>query len=60
VDRLGIASMIDEEWGMTPARDQQIGGLLMWVPMCLVYMSAIFWQLARWYSAPAEPRLTTT
>ncbi len=41
---------------MIPARDQQIGGLIMWVPMCLVYLCAIFGQLARWYSVPAETR----
>jgi len=55
VDRLGIDAMIEGTWGMTPARDQQVGGLLMWVPMCLVYLGAIFGQLARWYAAPVEP-----
>lgn len=29
-------------------RDQQIGGLLMWLPMCLVYVAAIFLELSRW------------
>ena len=58
VDRLGIAPMLDETWGMTPMRDQQIGGLIMWVPMCLVYLCAIFGQLARWYAVPAETSLT--
>jgi putative membrane protein len=55
VDSLGIASLIDGTWGMTPPRDQQIGGLIMWVPMCMVYLGAIFGQLARWYGAPPEP-----
>jgi len=55
VDRLGIEPMLFGTWGMNPIRDQQIGGLLMWVPMCLVYLSAIFGQLARWYGAPVEP-----
>lgn len=32
------------------ARDRQIGGLLMWVPMCLVYVSAIMLELARWFT----------
>jgi putative membrane protein len=54
VDRLGIEPLIQGEWGMTPLRDQQIGGLIMWVPMCMVYLGAIFGQLARWYAAPAE------
>jgi len=55
VDRLGIEPLIDGTWGMTPMRDQQIGGLIMWVPMCMVYLGAIFGQLARWYGAPSEP-----
>jgi cytochrome c oxidase assembly factor CtaG len=58
VDRLGIEPMLVGTWGMTPARDQQVGGLLMWVPMCLIYLGAIFGQLARWYGAPAEASLS--
>lgn len=52
-DRLGIANLIQSNWGITPDRDQQIGGLLMWIPMCLVYLSAIIAQLARWFAHPA-------
>jgi cytochrome c oxidase assembly factor CtaG len=55
MDRLGILPTIRDNWGLTAARDQQIGGLLMWVPMCLVYLSAIFGQLARWFAEPANP-----
>ncbi len=53
VDRLGILAMIRQTWGMGHERDQQVGGLLMWVPMCSIYLAAIFGQLARWYAAPA-------
>jgi putative membrane protein len=60
VDRLGIAPMIEGTWGMNPPRDQQVGGLIMWVPMCMVYLSAIFGQLARWYAVPPEPSPATT
>lgn len=52
VDGLGLLPMIYGDWGMTPPRDQQVGGLIMWVPMCLVYLCAIFGQLARWYAVP--------
>jgi putative membrane protein len=55
VDALGIEPMIMGTWGMNPLHDQQIGGLIMWVPMCMVYLGAIFGQLARWYGAPHEP-----
>ena len=51
-DRLGILNLIQSSWGITPDRDQQIGGLLMWVPMCLIYLSAIIAQLARWFAHP--------
>ncbi len=37
---------------LTPRRDQQIGGLLMWLPMCLVYVAAIVLELARWLGEP--------
>ncbi len=36
-------------------RDRQIGGLLMWVPMCLIYVAAIMLELARWFGARAVP-----
>jgi putative membrane protein len=52
VDRLGILNLIQGSWGITPEKDQQVGGLLMWVPMCLVYLSAIVAQLAHWFARP--------
>lgn len=52
-DRLGLLNTIRGSWGITPERDQEIGGLLMWVPMCMIYLIAIFGQLARWFSEPA-------
>jgi cytochrome c oxidase assembly factor CtaG len=51
-DRLGVLNLIQSNWGITPDKDQQIGGLLMWVPMCLVYLTAIIAQLARWFAHP--------
>lgn len=53
-DPLGILRTIRSEWGFSPERDQQIGGLLMWVPMCLIYLSAIFAQIGRWFAEAAE------
>jgi len=49
-DTLGILPLLRSEWGLTPAVDQQVGGLLMWVPGSLVYLSGIIGALARWYS----------
>jgi putative membrane protein len=54
IDRLSMLATIREGWGLTPERDQQVGGLLMWVPMCLIYLSAICAQIARWFTEPAS------
>ncbi|MDB6019106.1 MAG: hypothetical protein JWR19_3595 [Pedosphaera sp.] len=48
-DPLGILPLIHQGWGLTPAVDQQLGGLLMWVPACLIYLSGVIGQLTRWY-----------
>ena len=46
-------------WGFSPEKDQQIGGLLMWVPMCFIYLGAIFAQIPRWFGeAPAASPAT--
>lgn len=56
-DPFGMLDTIRTNWGFTPERDQQIGGLIMWVPMCLIYLSAIFAQLARWFAVSTSPAL---
>ena len=37
------------EWQFAAPDDQRVGGLLMWVPGCLIYMCGILGLLARWY-----------
>jgi putative membrane protein len=56
VDRLGILPLLQSGWGLTPGKDQQLGGLLMWVPPCFVYLCGIFGLFARWYAGP-DPEL---
>ena len=54
-DSNGLLNMMRTDWGITPELDQQIGGLLMWVPMCSIYAAAILAQIARWFrSRPVE------
>jgi cytochrome c oxidase assembly factor CtaG len=53
-DILRILPLLRQQWGLTPAVDQQLGGLLMWVPGSLVYLSGIIAAMARWYSEPEE------
>jgi len=59
-DPLGVLALVRGRWGLTPALDQQLGGLLMWVPGCTVYAASILAVLARFYGdAPhADPRGT--
>lgn len=54
-DDLGILDALRNSWGLTTEADQELGGLLMWVPGGLVYLCAIMAVLARWYRAP-EPK----
>ncbi len=35
-------------WGLTPLEDQQLGGVLMWIPAGTVYMAAMLFILYRW------------
>ena len=53
-DPLGALSLIRGAWGLDPKTDQQLGGMLMWVPGCLVYLTAILASVRRWYTVP-EP-----
>jgi len=54
VDRMGILPLIRGQWGFTPAKDQQLGGLLMWVPACLIYFGGILGLFARWHGEVRE------
>jgi cytochrome c oxidase assembly factor CtaG len=36
-------------WGLDPKSDQQLGGMLMWVPGCFVYLAGILSTVMRWY-----------
>ena len=59
IDRLGILPLVQDQWGLTPAKDQQMGGLLMWVPACLIYFSGIIGLLARWYGQANDEALVS-
>jgi cytochrome c oxidase assembly factor CtaG len=39
---------ISELWGLTPLEDQQLAGLVMWVPAGLVYGAAALWLAGLW------------
>lgn len=50
-DTRGFLPLIREGWGLSPSVDQQLGGLIMWVPGGLVYLGAIIGTFARWQIA---------
>jgi putative membrane protein len=35
-------------WGLTPLDDQQLGGLIMWIPGSIAYVIAGLWMFAAW------------
>jgi cytochrome c oxidase assembly factor CtaG len=44
-----ILRLIRDQWGITHDADKQLGGLLMWVPACIVYLCAILARVSSWY-----------
>jgi putative membrane protein len=44
-------------WGLTPLEDQQLGGLVMWVPGGIVYTAAGLWLFAKWLKGAGTPWL---
>ncbi len=39
---------LTDSWGLTPLEDQQLGGLIMWIPAGLVYLIAALALFAGW------------
>lgn len=35
-------------WGLNPLEDQQLAGLIMWIPGGIAYLAAAVWLVARW------------
>jgi putative membrane protein len=57
-DHFGFLNTIRNEEGISAAVDQQAGGLIMWVPGCLIYLTASMYLLMRWFNEkPRKPSL---
>ena len=41
-------------WGLTRTADQQLAGLIMWVPCCFIYLGGCVFLLARYFAEPTE------
>ncbi len=50
IDLYGLLPFLRNEWGLSVAMDQQIGGMFMWVLGGPFYLCAVFGILARWFS----------
>jgi putative membrane protein len=46
-------------WHLTPLADQQLAGLLMWVPANLIFFSIAIALIARWFSVPSQKLVAT-
>lgn len=49
-----LIRLIRQQWGFSHRIDQQVGGLLMWVPACMVYLAAILASLKSWYGLSSQ------
>lgn len=54
MDTNGFNNMIRNDWGISTKMDQQIAGLIMWVPCCFIYLSAAMFLLKKWYHQKEE------
>jgi putative membrane protein len=54
-----LMRLVHEQWGLTCRLDQQVGGLLMWVPACMVYLGAILASFSSWYRVPERVGLAS-
>lgn len=50
VYRLGVA-----QWGLTLLTDQQLAGVIMWIPVGFFYLGAMLLVVARWLQALEQP-----
>lgn len=49
VDHAGFLNLIRNQQGISILVDQQIAGLIMWVPGCLIYLTASMYILMKWF-----------
>ena len=47
-DYFGVAHQLSNSWGLDRSTDQQLAGLLMWVPGCFIYLSGALYLLMNW------------
>jgi putative membrane protein len=55
-ENLNLIKMIHSDWGINDSTDQMMGGLIMWVPACIIYLTNIMIILLRWFAGAAAQR----
>jgi cytochrome c oxidase assembly factor CtaG len=55
-----ILTILRDTWGISPQVDQQLGGLVMWVPGSLIYLAALLGCVLRWFNTPETENLVST
>ncbi len=53
-DTYNFLPLIRNNWNISTAVDQQIGGLIMWVPCCFIYLTASMYLLIKWFHEKNE------
>lgn len=56
----GVYAGRTELWGLSPLEDQQLAGLIMWMPACTIYAVFAAGLFASWLQALETPRDPTT
>lgn len=52
----GLAKTINNQWNLNKTADQQIAGLIMWVPGCFIYLTGVLLLLRQWFHEKEESR----
>lgn len=53
-DHFGFLPLIRNKWNISVSADQQMAGLIMWVPGCFIYLSTSMVLLIKWFSGKEE------
>ncbi len=51
----GYLPLIRNGWKISAAEDQQMAGLIMWVPCCFIYLTASMILLIKWFDSKEKP-----
>jgi putative membrane protein len=57
---MGIGGAGPAIWGISPEQDQQMAGLIMWVPCCFVYLTGCIYLLQQYLSTKSIPSTQKT